>query len=319
MKKRTIGKKSAINIISVCAAVLSVVICVSMVIGFVIRKEGYEQKLVSQSAELSNLSQQLDGLRKTAVENNGELDKQNGELEKLSANLEKVKTEAILLNDYFKAKVAHLTFDDGPSENTLKILDVLKKYNVKATFFVTAQNLDKADYMKRIVDEGHTIALHTYSHDYSKIYSSTDEYFKDLQKIHDLVKKKTGVDARVIRFPGGSSNTISAKYSKGIMTKLTKMVVEKGYSYFDWNCDSTDAEFKNDTGHDRPAGDLVKATVNSAGKQKHICVLMHDTGAKKTTADALPKIIEQLKKKGYIFDKLTVNTPADEFRHSVNN
>lgn len=319
MKKRTVGKKSTKSIISVCAALLSVAVCVTMVFGFIAKKESYEQKIRSQSEQISKLSEQLDEYRQEVVKNNGELDKQNDELEALSANLDKVKTKANLQNNYNNTKVAYLTFDDGPSSNTLEILKVLKKYNVKATFFVTAQNLDCIDYLKQVAADGHTIGLHTYSHDYKKIYSSTDEYFKDLQKIHDLVKKTTGVDARVMRFPGGSSNTISEKYCKGIMTTLTKMVVDNGYSYFDWNCDSTDAEFKNDTGRGRPVNTLVSNTVSSAGSQKHICVLMHDTWAKKTTADALPKIIEQLKNKGYCFDKLTVDTPADDFRHHVNN
>lgn len=319
MKKRTVGQKSIKKIVSICAAVLSVAICVTSVFGFVAKKESHEQKVRLQKAEISDLSVKLENLRQEVVKNNGKLDKQNSELEKLSANLDKAKSQANLLNDYNNTKVAYLTFDDGPSKNTLSILKVLKKYNVKATFFVTAQNLDCIDYLKQVAADGHTIGLHTYSHDYKKIYSNTDEYFKDLQKIHDLVKKTTGVDARVMRFPGGSSNTISENYNNGIMTQLTKMVVDKGYSYFDWNCDSTDAEFKNDTGRGRPVNTLVSNTVNSAGSQKHICVLMHDTWAKKTTADALPKIIEQLKKKGYIFDKLTVDTPADDFRHHVNN
>ncbi|MBQ4155569.1 MAG: polysaccharide deacetylase family protein, partial [Clostridia bacterium] len=110
-----------------------------------------------------------------------------------------------------KAKVVYLTFDDGPSENALKILKILKKYNVKATFFVT--NLDEPKYMKNIVDEGHQIALHTYSHNYKKLYSSEKNYFEDLEKIGDLVKEQTGIIAKVIRFPGGSSNTVSAEYS----------------------------------------------------------------------------------------------------------
>ena len=319
MKKKTIGKKPAKSIIPICAAVLSVAICVTTVFGFIAKKESYEQKKSSQSVEISKLSAQLDEYRQVVVKNNGELDKKNAELETLNAKLDKVKTQANLQNNYNNTKVAYLTFDDGPSKNTLEILKVLKKYNIKATFFVTAQNLDCIDYLKQVAADGHTIGLHTYSHDYKKIYSSTDEYFKDLQKIHDLVKKTTGVDARVMRFPGGSSNTISEKYSNGIMTRLTKMVVDKGYSYFDWNCDSTDAEYRNDTGRGRPVNDLINGTINSAGKQQHICVLMHDTWAKQTTADALPKIIEQLKSKGYSFDKLTVDTPADDFRHHVNN
>lgn len=319
MKTVSVHKRSVKGIISVCSAVLAVIICVTMIIGFTAQKESYKQKVSAQQTNISALISQNNDYRSQIVKNNGEIDRQNSELEQLDKKLDSVKTKYAVSSGYAKSKIAYLTFDDGPSENTLKILKVLKKYNIKATFFVTAQNLDKADYMKNIVADGHTIALHTYSHNYGKIYKSTDAYFADLQKIHDLVKEKTGVDTRVIRFPGGSSNTISEKYCKGIMTKLTEMTVDKGYSYFDWNCDSSDAEYKNDTGHGRPVKDLVSSTISSAGSKKHICVLMHDTAAKKTTADALPGIIEGLKKKGYCFDKLTVNTPTDSFRHNVNN
>ena len=105
-------------------------------------------------------------------------------------------------------KVCYLTFDDGPSDNTLKILDILKRANAKASFFVIGTS--KLDYIKRIHNEGHTVALHANNHDYSKIYKSEEAYFKDLNAIAAKVKKITGVDSKIIRFPGGSSNTISS-------------------------------------------------------------------------------------------------------------
>lgn len=199
------------------------------------------------------------------------------------------------------AKMVYLTFDDGPSENTLEILKILKKYNAKATFFVTANG--KTEYMKNIVDAGHQIALHTYSHDYAKIYSSTDNFFNDLNKIHDLVLKKTGVNAKVIRFPGGSSNTISKNYSKGIMSKLTKMVEEKGFKYFDWNVNSGDAD-----GINVPAKQIVKnVKIESKGIDRCV-VLMHDTKAKSTTVEALDAICAYYKKQGYEFDSISTNS-----------
>lgn len=198
-------------------------------------------------------------------------------------------------------KVVYLTFDDGPSDNTLKVLKILKKYNAKATFFVTG--FDKAEYMKNIVEEGHTIGLHTYSHNYGKIYSSEAEYFSDLEKIRKLVYEKTGVDTKIIRFPGGSSNTISKKYSKGIMSRLTGMVEDKGYKYFDWNVNSGDADSQNVS----PSKILNNVKRESSGVSNCV-VLMHDTAVKDTTVKALDSICDYYKKQGYEFAGLTANS-----------
>ena len=138
-------------------------------------------------------------------------------------------------------KVVYLTFDDGPSENTKKIMDILAKYDAKATFFVTGRNQDYNYLIKDAYNAGHTIALHTYSHEYSTVYASVDAYFDDLNKVGQMVKKEIGFVPHYIRFPGGSSNTVSRRYCQGIMSTLTKEVVEKGYQYYDWNGDSTDA------------------------------------------------------------------------------
>lgn len=199
------------------------------------------------------------------------------------------------------SKVVYLTFDDGPSENTKKILSILKKYNAKATFFVTANG--KTEYMKDIVDAGHQIALHSYTHDYKKIYSSVDAYFNDLYKLHSLVKEKTGVDAKLIRFPGGASNTVSANYCKGIMSVLTKKVEEQGFKYFDWNVSSGDA----DADGVAPAKLIRNVKRDSSGVDRCV-VLMHDTLAKSTTVSALDSICSYYKSQGYEFAALSTNT-----------
>lgn len=142
-----------------------------------------------------------------------------------------------------KGKTVYLTFDDGPSQYTPEILDILDEYGVKATFFVVNGKYNYV--MKDIVDRGHQIGLHCYKHVYSEIYDSDEAYFKDLKKISDVVKKETGVESKLVRFPGGGSNTISKKYSKGIMTRLSQSVVEMGYGYFDWNCTNGDADGAN--------------------------------------------------------------------------
>lgn len=208
-------------------------------------------------------------------------------------------------------KVCYLTFDDGPSKNTPKILDILKKYNAKATFFVI--NSSDIGYVKRIHDEGHTVGLHTASHNYAQIYSSVDAYFKDLQQISDKVESIIGIKSTVMRFPGGSSNQVSAKHCKGIMTKLVTLVPQKGYSYFDWNVSSGDADSNT------PSYTYIRNNVLNAAKNKNsVCVLMHDAAAKTTTVQALPEIIEGLTKMGYRFEALTPETYGYHHRNLNN-
>ncbi len=228
-----------------------------------------------------------------------------------SGNETKVERKIVVKkNEELDQKIVYLTFDDGPSQNTGKILDILKKYNAKATFFVTGNNQKYDSMMKRAYDEGHAIGLHTYSHDYKEVYASEKAYFEDLKKISDLVEKVTGEKSHIIRFPGGSSNTVSAQYTKGLMTLLTKKVQEKGYQYFDWNCDSTDA-----SGNNVPVDVLVKNATSCSSQ--HINILMHDTDAKGTTVKALPKIIEYYRDKGYTFKAITVDSYTAH--HNVNN
>lgn len=208
------------------------------------------------------------------------------------------------------SKVVYMTFDDGPSENTDKILKILKKYDAKATFFVTGNNQKYNKSIKKAADQGNTIALHTYTHDYANVYSSTTAYFEDLQKVSDMVKQITGKAPKYIRFPGGSSNTISAQYSQGIMTKLDSLVHEKGYEYFDWNCSSGDA-----ASNTVPAQDIVRNATSCDYEQ--IMILFHDSSPKTTTVKALPEIIKSYKDRGYVFKGISDDTPI--FHHGVNN
>ena len=192
----------------------------------------------------------------------------------------------------------YLTFDDGPREGTTdKILDILNSENVKATFFVTNSGPDNL--IKREFDEGHTVGLHTASHNYSYIYSSIENYFNDLQSVHDRVYRITGYDSKIIRFPGGSSNTISRRYKKGIMSELTKEVVNRGYKYYDWNVLSGDA------GDTTDSKVVYQMTTEKLSKDKVNIVLMHDI--KPYTVNALKDIIKFGKENGYLFDSLDNN------------
>lgn len=208
-----------------------------------------------------------------------------------------------------KKGVIYLTFDDGPRSGTTDIiLNVLKEKGVKATFFVTSSGPD--DLIKRAYLEGHSIGLHTSSHDYSIVYASGESYFNDLKIVSDRVERITGEKSRLIRFPGGSSNTISKKYSPGIMSYLTKEVVNRGYRYYDWNIDSRDAE-----GGRFDANQVAQFVTSNLSHDKVNMVLMHDI--KVTTTDAIGKIIDYGKANGYTFDVITPFT--DMVTQRVNN
>ncbi len=193
-----------------------------------------------------------------------------------------------------------LTFDDGPQAGiTNVILDILKEENVLATFFVTNNGPDEL--IKREYDEGHTVALHTASHNYATVYNSVNSYYNDLKQVQDRVKRITGYESKIIRFPGGSSNTVSRKYSNGIMTTLTKDVVNKGYRYYDWNISSGDA------GSTTSSSGVYNNVIKYLSKKRSNVVLMHDI--KPYTRDALRNIIKYGKNNGYTFSKIKIETP----------
>lgn len=195
--------------------------------------------------------------------------------------------------------VIYLTFDDGPNSGTTDaILDILKEEGVKATFFVTNKGPDEL--IKREFDEGHTVALHTASHDYAIVYASDESYFNDLYSVQNRVKRITGVESKIIRFPGGASNTVSRRYSYGIMTRLTQEVVNRGFKYYDWNISSGDA------GGTTQASGVYNNVVSGLRHDRVNMVLMHDIKAH--TRDAIRDIIRYGKNNGYRFERITMDT-----------
>lgn len=210
--------------------------------------------------------------------------------------------------------VIYLTFDDGPSSHTSHILDVLKKYGIKATFFVTMSGKDSI--IKREYNEGHTVALHTASHVYKTVYSTVDGYFEDLNKVQNRVYKLTGEKSTIVRFPGGSSNTVSRSYKKGIMTTLTKEVLNRGYHYFDWNVSVEDAGGCTKKKTKALKGECVFNNFKKRiSKNKSNVVLMHDI--KSFTSEKLENMIQYALSQGYTFDKITMETK--QVHHRVNN
>lgn len=192
----------------------------------------------------------------------------------------------------------YLTFDDGPSANTEKVLDILDQYGVKATFFVTGHDPDYRGWIKEAYDRGHTIGMHTYSHDYATVYASVDAYFADLAQVAEVVKEQIGFVPYCIRFPGGTSNTISANYCAGIMTTLSQEVLARGYQYYDWNIGSADA-----SGNTMPTETIVSSACQEGWRNPMI--LFHDSAPKTTTVEALPQIIEFYQSRGYKFAAIT--------------
>lgn len=234
-------------------------------------------------------------------------------VEDSSGNIaEAIRTVKVINKTNYGNSTIYLTFDDGPSENiTPKILDILKEEGVKATFFVINHD-DSLNYIiKRAYDEGHTIALHTASHNYAKIYASEEAFFTDLDIIREKVKKITGEYSNIIRFPGGTSNTVSRSYNRGIMTRLSKEVLNREYVYFDWNVSSGDA------GGVYNKWDVYNNVVNGLSNRQTNVVLMHDSAQKTYTLDALRDIIRYGKEHGFNFDRITTSTPA--VRHNPQN
>jgi peptidoglycan/xylan/chitin deacetylase (PgdA/CDA1 family) len=182
-------------------------------------------------------------------------------------------------------RYVYLTFDDGPSIYTDEILDILAEYDVKATFFVCGKPDAKyTDSYKRIVDEGHTLGMHSYSHKYSDIYSSVDAFSEDFKKLRHFLYDTTDVLPRYYRFPGGSSN----KVTKVDIHELMDVLEADGVTYFDWNVSAGDdrAGATKDTIYNNIVGNIPRF--------KHCIVLMHDAADKKSTVEALPEVIEAI-------------------------
>lgn len=203
-------------------------------------------------------------------------------------------------------KRAYLTFDDGPSENTMELLDILDEYDVKATFFVIGREEKYYDCYREIVERGHVLALHSYTHDYNKIYSSKDNFAKDIEELRKLLYDVTGVRAIYYRFPGGSSNSIS----KVPMSELVSYVEEQGLVYFDWNALNQDAVSDN-----LSPKQLVDNIMEDAKKHNDVVILMHDLKSRHTTIESLPLLIETLRKEGY--EILPIDENAPHIRHHI--
>lgn len=211
-------------------------------------------------------------------------------------------TEPVVPN----GKVIYLTFDDGPSQYTPKLLEILRKYNVKATFFVV--NTQYIHLLPEMVADGHAIGVHTGSHVYQEIYADETAFFADFKIVHDQIYALTGQKTTIMRFPGGSSNVIS-NFNPGIMTRLTQLVTDYGLQYFDWNVDS------KDSGRSKTAQQVFQTVVNGIGDKTCSIVLQHDIHG--YSVDAVERIIQWGLANGYQFLPLEPTSP--HCHHTVRN
>lgn len=212
-------------------------------------------------------------------------------------NTENPEDESLDTPNHGSDKVAYLTFDDGPSSVvTPQILDILKSYKIKATFFVLGLEAERnPELLKRIYNEGHKIANHSYSHNYKHIYSSVEALLNEINQTNAIIDEALGFyyGNTVFRFPGGS-------FEKAACFKQS--VNEMGFKYVDWNCLGSDAVSGTKT-----ADEILSSTINTSINKNPVTILLHDTNAKQTTADALPAIIEYFINEGYEFKTIDNN------------
>lgn len=197
----------------------------------------------------------------------------------------------------------YLTFDDGPSENTYAILSYLEKYNVKATFFVVPSRTDECyELLRAIVAGGHSIGVHSASHDYEKIYASVEAYLDDFYEAWDIIYEATGVKTEIFRFPGGSKNDYNEATRDAIIEEMTR----RGFRYFDWNVDSNDAGGAT-------WSDMYNSVPSDISQNYRSVVLMHDSSPRVNTVYVLEDILKVLVEEGYKLDKINNDTRPVQF------
>lgn len=296
MKNYVRRNKKKLNYRRVLMAIIILIIILLLIIfGIVIRKNKKAEQMRLEAEKKA----QEEEIMKIAIET------QKKEEEARQREKEKKEEESA-------TGIIYLTFDDGPSaDSTPAILDILKNRNIKATFFVLHYSEENEKYIIREKNEGHTIALHGYTHTYSELYQSADTCMENFRKIGEQVYNTTGIKSNIIRFPGGSSNTISKKYCEGVMTELVTKVIEAGYRYFDWNVDSDDA------GHAKNSQNIYNNVTSLIKPGRNNVVLMHDFAGNHKTIDALDSVISWGIEQGYVFRKITDETPM--VKHGVNN
>lgn len=274
-----------------------------------------ENNLKTIKTDVNKLNTEKIQLKETNKKLTKEISELKGKNSLLSSKASEDKAETNIENtpvvnsNNDSIKTAYLTFDDGPSPNTLTILNILKVNNIHAIFFVNGRPQYSSIY-KEIINQGNEIGNHTYSHEYSEIYKSAADFNADVEKLNNFLFS-LGISSPVfMRFPGGSNNTVSYNYGgKNIMNTLIVEESSKGYFYVDWNVDSGDADKITE-----PKQYILNKVISEAKGQNNIIVLLHDAPSKSTTAEVLPEIISYLKSQGYTFELLSKTSPLVHFK-----
>lgn len=283
-RRKRIGRiKSAIVMIVSGWILISMI----LIIALFVRTMSLEKKLdrLIQTNSTTGASDSLANGQNTAEVPAQASDTESGEVDYITAPAVGV-TDADNQAEAGDIHKVYLTFDDGPSENTTAILDILAEYDVKATFFVAGREDEEAqDLYRRIVEEGHTLGMHSYANKYRVIYQSEEAFETDFRKLKEYLYEVTGTECRYYRFPGGSSNQIS----NVSMSDLIQFLNNEGIVYYDWNVSAGDAASIAYT-----ADEMVENVTEDVVKYKTSVVLLHDADDKSTTVEALGPLIEAL-------------------------
>ena len=271
-RKKRVKRLKKMIIGSVLAAiVIPIVVCVILTI-----------QVISLKAQLREAEAARDALMETMADGSFHLNEEEFPQEEPVA----IEEQQEVVEDKTQTRKVYLTFDDGPSSNTLRILEILEQYDVKATFFVTGKEADShPELYQAIVEGGHTLGMHSYSHRYSEIYESLDGFGSDLHKLQEYLEATTQVSPLFYRFPGGSSNTVSDEP----MSVFCDYLTDNGITFFDWNVSSKDA-----TNPMRSVDEIVFNCTVSLEQYDNAVILLHDAVNKSTTVEALPEIIEKI-------------------------
>lgn len=199
-------------------------------------------------------------------------------------------------------KTAYLSFDDGPSHRTCEILDILAKEDIKATFFIVGETITEEgkECLKQMAQQGHTLGLHTYSHNYKKLYSSVEAFLEDYDKLYQMIYEITGIKPNIFRFPGGSTNTFAKNIKKEVILEMER----RGFTFYDWNVSAEDSVGKP------TAYSIMKNIRKDYSRFHYPVLLMHDSEMNSLIVSLLPQIITELKDSGYIFDTLDNRAPC---------
>ena len=283
-RKRRVRRLKKIVIVSlVVSIIIPIVMCIGLAvqIGHLNRNLAQiEQNITSMSELVHRQREELDRLNQFV-----NTAKEEKELSKVEAAPDSALEDMMSEVDGSRHKV-YLTFDDGPSSYTKEILDILDRYQVKATFFVVGKDSDWArEALSDIVARGHSLGMHSYSHKYSELYQSRESFAEDFEKLQTYLYEVTGVESHIYRFPGGSSNTVS----KVDINEFATFLEEKDVVYFDWNITSGDAASRK-----LSVDEIVKNATKDIERRETSIILFHDASDKNTTVEALPIIIEKI-------------------------